>query len=148
MNENPHFWELKTLEEFTPEEWEALCDGCGKCCLHKLEDAETGEVYYTNVACRLLDLNTGLCGDYANRAEIVTDCFPLTSSIVREVNWLPATCAYRLIAEGKPLPWWHSLISGDPGTVRLMGISICGKAISESDVDLEDLEDMVVDWFD
>ena len=147
MSETPRFWEEKTLEELSPEEWEALCDGCGKCCLHKLEDEDSGEVYYTNVACRLLDLNTGLCSDYPNRSKVVKDCFPLTSGIVREVNWLPETCAYRLVAEGKALPWWHPLVSGDPGTVRQMGISVCGKAVSEEEVDLDDLEDMVVDWF-
>jgi uncharacterized protein len=144
----PHYWELKTLEELTHEEWEGLCDGCGRCCLHKLEDADSGDVFYTNVACRLLNLDTGLCSDYTNRAKAVTDCFPLTPAIVRDVNWLPATCAYRLVAEGKPLPWWHPLVSGDPSTVRQMGISICGKAVSEEEVDLNELEDMVVDWFD
>jgi uncharacterized protein len=148
LNEQDRFWETKTLDEFTPEEWEALCDGCGKCCLHKLEDADSNKVYYTNIVCRLLDQSTGRCRDYENRSEVVKDCFPLTPAIVRKVNWLPATCAYRLIAEGNPLPWWHSLVSGDPRTVRQMGISVCGKAVSELDVDLDDLEDMVVDWFD
>lgn len=144
----PHFWEHKSLEELTQTEWEALCDGCGKCCLHKIEDVESGTVYYTNVACRLLDCNTCRCTDYADRSTIVTDCVPLTPAMVREIGWLPATCAYRLLMADEPLPWWHPLQSGDPHTVRKAGITICGKAVPESEVDLDDLEDMVVDWFD
>lgn len=142
------FWEVKTLEEMSPEEWEALCDGCGKCCLHKIEDEDSGEVYFTNVACRLLDLNTCRCMDYAHRSKSVPECFPLTPALIRDVNWLPESCAYRRLAEGRSLAWWHPLISGDPTTVRYVGESVCGKAVSEEDVDLADLEDMVVDWFD
>lgn len=142
------FWEEKTLEELTPAEWEALCDGCGKCCLHKIEDVESGEVYYTNVVCRLLDSTTCRCTDYGNRSAIVADCVPLTPARVREIRWLPATCAYRLLATGEPLPWWHPLISGDPNTVRRAGVAVCGKVVPELEVDLNDLEDRVVDWFD
>ncbi|MCB2210445.1 YcgN family cysteine cluster protein [bacterium] len=148
VEQTTQFWEEKTLEELTPAEWEALCDGCGKCCLHKIEDVETGKVYYTNVACRLLDTAACRCTDYANRSTIVTDCVPLTPARVREIGWLPATCAYCLLAEGKPLPWWHPLRSGDPKTVRKAGVTVCGKVVPEQDVDLNDLEDMVVDWFD
>ena len=147
MENDLPFWEVKNLEEMTPEEWEALCDGCGKCCLHKIEDVDSGEVYFTNVACRLLDLNTCKCKDYSHRSECVPECFPLTPAIIREVNWLPESCAYRRLAEGRGLAWWHPLVSGDPTTIRYVGATVCGKAVSEEDVDLEDLEDMVVDWF-
>jgi len=148
METKKPFWEVKTLEEMTPEEWEALCDGCGKCCLHKIEDTDSGEVYFTNVACRLLDLSTCQCRDYLHRSECVPECFPLTPEIIRKVNWLPESCAYRRLAEGRSLAWWHPLISGDPKSVHYVGASICGKAVSEEEVDLADLEDMVVDWFD
>jgi len=142
------FWEKKTLEEMTPEEWEALCDRCGKCCLHKIEDVESGRVYVTNVACRLLDFRTCQCRDYTHRSSQVKDCFPLTPKMVREVNWLPESCAYRRLTEGRRLAWWHPLVSGDPDTVRTAGVSVCGKVVGEDEVDLADLEDMVVDWFD
>jgi len=142
------FWEKKTLEEMTPEEWESLCDRCGKCCLYKIEDVVTDRVYFTNVACRLLDLKTCQCRDYAHRSSQVRDCFPLTPKMVREINWLPESCAYRRLAEGRRLAWWHPLVSGDPDTVRTMGVSVCGKVVGEDEVDLADLEDMVVDWFD
>jgi hypothetical protein len=148
LTEAYRFWEEKALSELTPDEWEALCDGCGKCCLHKIEDMDTGEVYYTNVACRLLDLTTCRCLDYANRSSLVPDCLRLTADLAHELAWLPESCAYRRLAEGRPLAWWHPLNSGDPKTVRQVGVSICGKAVAEKDVDLEDLEDMVVDWFD
>ncbi len=147
IKENP-FWEHKTLEEMTQEEWESLCDQCGKCCLHKIEDIESGKVYFTNVACRLLDLRTCLCRDYAHRSQLVPDCFPLTPKMVREINWLPESCAYRRLVEGRGLAWWHPLVSGDPDTVRYAGVSVFGKVVGEDQVDLEDLEDMVVDWFD
>ena len=142
------FWKTKSLDEMTAEEWETLCDGCGKCCLHKIEDIESGKVYFTNVACRLLDLQSCRCRDYESRSDQVKDCFPLTVELIKKANWLPKSCAYRRLAEGRELAWWHPLVSGNPNTVRQMGISVCGKAVSELDVDLEDLEDMVVDWFD
>lgn len=145
-NQQP-FWERKTLEEMTPAEWESLCDGCAKCCLHKIEDMDSGEVFFTQVVCRLLDLTTCQCTDYENRSERVPDCLHLTPAMVDEINWLPKSCAYRRISEGKGLAWWHPLVSGDPATVRLIGASVCGKAVSEDEVDPEDLEDMVVDWF-
>ncbi len=148
METKKPFWEVKTLEEMTPEEWEALCDGCGKCCLHKIEDTDSGKVYFSNVACRMLDLSTCQCRDYLHRVECVPECFPLTPEIIRKVNWLPESCAYRRLAEGRSLAWWHPLISGDPKSVHYVGASICGKAVSEEEVDLADLEDMVVDWFD
>jgi len=124
------FWD-EPLEALNRDEWEALCDGCGKCCLHKLEDEDTGEVIRTNVACRLLDLSSGRCADYRHRKAMVPDCLRLTLKLVREVRWLPATCAYRLRADGKPLPDWHYLECGDRTAVRRAGQSVIGKAISE-----------------
>ena len=142
------FWEEKKLAELTAEEWELLCDGCAKCCLHKIEDIDSGEVYYTNVACRLLDLNTCRCSDYANRSRLVPDCLRLSADLVGQLSWLPESCAYRRVAEGRPLAWWHPLVSGNPATVRQVGVAVCGKVVAEGEVDLDDLEDMVVDWFD
>jgi uncharacterized protein len=124
------FWD-KPLDALKRDEWEALCDGCGKCCLHKLEDEDTGEVMRTNVACRLLDLKTGRCADYKHRKAMVPDCLRLTMKLVLEVPWLPATCAYRLRADGKPLPEWHYLECGDRTAVHRAGHSVIGKAISE-----------------
>ncbi len=142
------FWEEKKLAELTAEEWESLCDGCAKCCLHKIEDVDSGEVYYTNVACRLLDLNTCRCSDYANRSRLVPDCLRLSADLVGQLSWLPESCAYRRVAESRPLAWWHPLVSGNPATVRQVGVAVCGKVVAEGEVDLDDLEDMVVDWFD
>lgn len=142
------FWEHRTLEEMTSEEWEALCDGCAKCCLHKIEDMDTGEVYFTNVACRMLDLDTCRCRDYLHRSVVVPDCLQLTPALARELNWLPESCAYRRLAKGRGLDEWHPLISGKRKTVIQAGVSVKGKVVSESDVDLDDLEDRVVDWFD
>lgn len=148
MTVDPHFWEKKPLEEMSLEEWEALCDGCAKCCLHKIEDVDTGKVYYSNVACRLLDLETCRCTDYADRAKLVPDCLQITREMIRETNWLPESCAYRRLAEGRGLAWWHPLVSGNPESARRMGRSVCGRVVSEEEVNLADLEDMVVDWFD
>lgn len=135
----PPFWETKTLIEMTPEEWEALCDGCGKCCLHKLEDVDTGEVHYTAVACRLLDLITIRCSDYENRKRLVADCLRLDVDNIAAFKWLPKTCAYKRVAEGKGLADWHPLISGNPMSVHEAGISVRGKIISEREAgDLED----------
>lgn len=125
------FWIGKTLAELTLAEWEALCDGCGKCCLHKLEDEDTGQLFFTNVACRLLNLTTARCSRYADRFRWVPDCVPLTPAEVQRVNWLPSTCAYRLRAEGQPLPEWHPLLTGDPDSTRQAGVSVCGWAIPE-----------------
>jgi uncharacterized cysteine cluster protein YcgN (CxxCxxCC family) len=126
----PRFWD-KPIETLTRAQWEALCDGCGRCCLHKLEDADTGEVHRTNVACRLLDLKTARCADYRHRRTLVPDCLRLTPRLAAAVTWLPETCAYKLRAEGKPLPAWHYLECGDREAVVRAGVSVVGRAISE-----------------
>lgn len=137
------FWEEKPLEALDRAEWESLCDGCGKCCIHKLEDDETGELYPTNVACKLLDRHSGRCSDYRHRRAYVPECVRLTPKLLRELDWLPESCAYRLRAEGKPLYDWHPLISGDPESVHRAGQSVRGWTISE--IDAGDLESHIVD---
>lgn len=138
------FWRRKTLEEMSRDEWEALCDGCARCCLVKLEDDDTGEISYTDIACRLLDHGTCRCTRYSQRNALVPDCVDLTPEVVRRVTWLPSTCAYRLLAEGQDLRWWHPLVSGDPDTVRAAGISVHGRIVPESRGD--NPEDRIVDW--
>lgn len=140
------FWQRKTLADMTPAEWESLCDGCARCCLRKLEDADTGEIHYTDVACRLLDTSSCRCRRYVDRQQIVTDCESLTPASAATCSWLPRTCAYRLLAEGKPLQWWHPLVSGDPETVHRAGISVRGRATSETRVPDSELEDRIVEW--
>ncbi len=130
MGEMTDFWELP-LESLTRAQWEALCDGCGKCCLHKVEDADTGDIYPTNVACKLLDLTSAQCKDYKHRRAFVPDCLRLTPRLAASLEWLPDTCAYRLRGRGEPLPEWHYLISGDREAVHRAGVSVVGKAISE-----------------
>jgi uncharacterized cysteine cluster protein YcgN (CxxCxxCC family) len=143
MSESP-FWRRKTLAEMSDEEWESLCDGCAKCCLHKLEDIDSGQIDYTEVACRLLDLETCRCTRYPDRRRLVSDCVVLTPDKVDELAWLPPTCAYRLVAEGQDLPWWHPLVSGDAATVESVGVSVRGRVVSERAAG--DLEDHIVDW--
>lgn len=134
-----NFWNEKTLEELSPQEWEALCDGCGKCCLAKLEDEDTGDIYWTSVGCRLFDGTTCRCRDYADRLASVPDCVRLTPQNVRTIPWLPRTCAYRLVAEGRDLYWWHHLVSGSRETVHEAGISVRGRVTASED-DLPDPE--------
>ena len=137
------FWEDTPLAKLDRAQWEALCDGCGKCCIHKLEDEDTGELIATNVACRLLDRRSGRCSDYRHRHAYVAECVRLTNANVREIDWLPSTCAYRLRAAGEPLPDWHYLVSGDPEAVHRAGESVRGWTISEDDAG--DLEHHMVD---
>lgn len=125
------FWKRKALADMSPGEWESLCDGCAKCCLHKVEDEETGEIFETNVACRLLDLGTLRCRNYRNRARLVPDCAVLDPQNIHMLSWMPETCAYRLLAEGKDLPAWHPLVSGRAESVAEAGISVRGKVVSE-----------------
>ncbi len=146
MDEEP-FWRRKSLAEMTKAEWESLCDGCGRCCLNKLEEEDTGRVYYTDIGCRLLDGTTCRCKDYKNRSKAVEDCVRLTPGNVADIRWLPPTCAYRLLANGADLYWWHPLVSGDPETVHTAGVSVRGRVVlSEEECDEVDYEDRIVSW--
>lgn len=142
------FWISKTLEEMTAEEWELLCDGCGRCCLHKLEDIDTGLYFYTNVACRLLDTDTCRCMNYPQRLTLVKDCLVLSPADHSHYDWLPASCAYRRLANGMGLEWWHPLISGDPDTVHKARISVQQRTISENNIQKEELEEHIITWID
>ncbi|MDJ0722250.1 MAG: YcgN family cysteine cluster protein [Desulfobacterales bacterium] len=140
------YWETTALAEMTPDQWEALCDGCARCCLHKLQDQESGQVFLTMVACRLLDRQTCRCTDYGRRSEKVPACLVLSMETLARADWLPETCAYRLISEGKDLYWWHPLVSGSANTVHEAGVSIRGRVVPESDVAHSDLEERCVTW--
>ena len=140
------FWRDTPLSEMTAEQWESLCDGCGRCCLLKLEDEDTGEVAYTDVHCRLYDPATCRCGNYALRKLLVPGCVVLTPENIHEIkDWMPATCAYRLLAEGRPLPAWHPLVSGDPESVRRAGIAMHEMTEPEYEVAEDDLADRVIE---
>jgi uncharacterized cysteine cluster protein YcgN (CxxCxxCC family) len=140
------FWKVLRLGEMSPAQWESLCDGCGRCCLNKLLYEDTGEIAWTDVACHLLDGETCRCKDYEHRHERVPDCQALTPENVPTLTWLPPTCGYRLIAEGRDLYWWHPLVSGDPETVHSAGVSVRGRTQSEADMTIDDFEDYIVDW--
>ena len=141
------FWRTTSLEAMTKDQWESLCDGCGRCCLIKLEDDDTGEILATDIGCRLFDGTTCRCKDYSNRSSIVPDCVTLTPEAVRTLRWLPPTCAYRLVAEGRDLSWWHPLVSGNPQTVVEAGVSVKGRVFaSEDDVLEDDVPERIVAW--
>ncbi|HHX91711.1 MAG TPA: YcgN family cysteine cluster protein [Paracoccus sp.] len=140
------FWESVPLARMSSAEWEALCDGCGKCCLNKLEDADTGEVFFTNIACRLLDDSTCRCGNYEIRKSLVPECVLLTPGTLKDVAyWLPKSCAYRRLHEGRKLAEWHPLISGDPDSVHRAGISVQGRTVPEYEIPEEDWEDHIIE---
>ncbi|HMT14449.1 MAG TPA: YcgN family cysteine cluster protein [Aestuariivirga sp.] len=141
MDRKPPFWDVKSLDDMSREEWESLCDGCGRCCLNKLEDEDTGKFLYTRAACKLLDLKTCRCMDYANRQALVSDCVALTPEAVRSLGWLPETCAYRRLKEGRGLAWWHPLVSGRKETVFEAGIAVDHGAYSEEGIAVDDLLD-------
>ena len=150
------FWKRKSLSDMTDSEWESLCDGCGRCCLVKLEEdvapaqinaGAVPRIYFTDVGCKLLDGETCRCRDYPNRSAQVPDCVRLTPQVVEEIGWLPSTCAYRLVSQGHDLYWWHPLVSGDADTVHDAGISVRHRvAASEEDVPYDRLEDHIVNW--
>ena len=140
------FWRTKKLDEMNAEEWESLCDGCARCCLQKLENEDTGEVFYTQVVCHLLDQSQCRCTDYPNREVKAPGCVTLTPDRVRDFHWLPDTCAYRLVSEGKALPEWHPLLSGSRESIHQSGISVKGKVIPDTAVEQENWEEHIIEW--
>jgi hypothetical protein len=137
------FWETKTLAEMTPAEWESLCDGCGRCCLYILHNEETGDVFETDVACKLFDAKRRRCTDYENRSSRVPDCVRLTPENAGDLHWMPETCAYRRLANGKPIPEWHPLITGDPKSVERARIAVEPDLIAEDEIDDSLLESRI-----
>lgn len=140
------FWKYKSLEEMTSKEWESLCDGCAKCCIFKFEEDETGHILQTDVVCKLLDLETCNCTQYAERKQLVPDCITITPENILDLKWMPASCSYRLLALGKELPAWHPLVTGDRNSTQEKGKTVQGRVVSEADVD--DIEDRIIGWFD
>lgn len=138
------FWKTLTLEQMTREQWESLCDGCARCCLHKLEDEDTGEIHTTNVVCSLLDSGRCRCTRYRDRSRLVADCLVLDPATIHSLDWLPETCAYRLIRDGEDLPDWHPLVSGDRESVHDAGVSVRGWSVSEEQVAPDDLQDHII----
>ena len=140
------FWETTPLAEMTKDQWEALCDGCGKCCVIKLEDVDDGTIYYTDIGCKLLDPNTCRCQNYPKRKKIVPDCVILTPDNLDALPWMPSSCAYRLLHESKPLPHWHPLETGDPESTHKAGQSVAGKIFIEGDIAEDDYPSHIKDW--
>lgn len=146
-DDNAPFWQTKSLEEMSLTEWESLCDGCGRCCLVKLEDEDTQEIHLTRLSCRLLDVGSCRCSDYPNRQSKVPDCIAIDPEKVRSLGWLPPTCGYRLIAEGRGLQWWHPLVSGSPDTVHEAGVSVRGWALNETRIKPDHLHRYIIKDF-
>lgn len=140
------FWEDTPLSKISSSQWESLCDGCGKCCVLKLEDVDNGEIYYTDVACKLLDCDTARCTNYGGRKSLVPDCVILTPETMQMLPWMPDSCAYRLLFEGKDLPEWHPLVTGNPNSTKLAGQSVADKVTPENEVDDDDLPDHIRAW--
>lgn len=138
------FWETTPLDEMSAKQWESLCDGCGQCCLLKVEDEDTGDVYLTRLACKLLDVGRCTCKDYANRHDVMPDCLTLGPGNVEEIAWLPESCAYRRVAEGRGLAWWHPLVSGDPGTVHQAGVSVRDWAVGEDPARVANIQHFII----
>lgn len=139
------FWKQKTLSQMTREEWESLCDSCGKCCAIRLEDIDTGELLSTNVVCKYLDQTDCRCQSYIQRSKLVPDCLTLTPELLPKIDWLPETCAYRLLRDGEPLPDWHPLVSGDSESVIKSGHSVQGRVVSEYDIHPDDLDNFIIE---
>ena len=146
MSKDKPFWKTKELSQMTEYEWDSLCDGCAKCCLHKIEDETENAIYYTSVACNQLNINTCRCKNYSKRTDLVQDCVKLTTDNLADLTWLPKTCAYRLLNEGNDLYSWHPLITGDPNSVHNAGISINDRCIVETET--VNIEDHIVSWLD
>lgn len=140
------FWKTKKLTEMTTEEWESLCDNCGKCCLIKLEDEKTQKIHFTSVVCNLIDLKTCRCTRYAERTRLVPQCLDLKQHDFAEYNWLPSTCTYRLLSDGEDLPSWHPLVSGNANSVQKAGVSIRSYAMKETDV--KNVKEHIIKWLD
>ncbi len=147
MGENQPFWKSKSLEDMSSAEWESLCDGCGRCCMVKLEDEDTAEIHLTRLACSMLDIGACRCTDYANRKKLMPDCLSIDAEAVRSLAWLPETCAYRVVGEGGELAWWHHLVSGSQQTVHEAGISVRGWALSEAKADPDNLHSYIIPDF-
>ena len=143
---NQKFWKTKKLSELNHDEWESLCDNCGKCCVIKLINEKTNELFYTNVSCHLLDTNCCKCKDYENRKKLVPDCVKLTPKNLNQLNWMPNTCAYKLIHEGKELPDWHPLIQKTSKDINMENYSVAKRVISEKDINMEKITDYIFDW--
>lgn len=145
MQAKNRFWEEVPFDQLSEAEWESLCDGCCQCCAHKLQDEDTDEIFKTNIICQYLDLKQCSCTVYSERRQMVPDCIKVTTQNADKLSWMPETCAYRLLANGKPLPEWHPLLNDDPESVIKAGVSVKGKVICETDINEEDMEDFVVD---
>jgi uncharacterized protein len=146
MTEQEPFWRNRSLADMTEQQWESLCDGCARCCMIKLQDEDTDEVFYTALVCDLLDEDTCRCTRYPQRHQLVPDCVVLTPERASEFHWLPKSCAYRTLAEGRELAWWHPLVSGRAETVVEAGISVHGRVVPEAAVHQDEHEDMIVTW--